>query len=199
MWIPTPVDAVGTARTRSRSCAADARNEDRAQAETRRKIIAGAIIRTVQRSTSPECAEIPDRHRPRWLEEQIQALKRSDDRALFGLDVEPPADVDTDKAETAAAPIGAMLDRVNAQTAPMNDAPLDVPPREEWPVELFLGGRQATRIVALHLETTHERPAGSGFGGKGRGGYNVDRLRTPVRSAPGVRSGRADPTTGLLP
>ena len=36
-----------------------------------------------------------------WLDEQIQALMRPDDRALFGLDAEPFADAD--EAEPAAA------------------------------------------------------------------------------------------------
>ena len=124
--------------------------------ETRRKIIVGAIVRAAQTSRTDISLG--------WLEEQIQALKRSDDRALFGLDTEPSADpTDADKAEPAAARpapitarqkkllaklveehpelarelgvdpdepglekldkakatsmIGAMLDRVNAQTA----------------------------------------------------------------------------------
>ena len=64
--------------------------------ETRRKIIIGAIVRAAQTSQTDISL--------RWLEEQIRALKRPDDRALFGLGAEPSADVtDADKAETAAA------------------------------------------------------------------------------------------------
>ena len=65
--------------------------------ETRRKIIIGAIVRAAQTSRTDISLG--------WLEEQIRALKRPDDRALFGLDVEPSADpTDADKAETAARP-----------------------------------------------------------------------------------------------
>ena len=68
--------------------------------ETRRKIIVGAIVRAAQTSRTDISL--------RWLEEQIQALERPDDRALFGLDVEPSAGAtDADKAEPAAAPITA--------------------------------------------------------------------------------------------
>ncbi len=64
--------------------------------ETRRKIIVGALVRAAQTSRTDISL--------RWLEEQIQALTRPDDRALFGLDAEPSADAtDADKAETAAA------------------------------------------------------------------------------------------------
>ena len=64
--------------------------------ETRRKIIIGAIVRAAQESRTAISL--------RWLEEQIQALTRADDRALFGLDGEPSADAsDADKAEPAAA------------------------------------------------------------------------------------------------
>ena len=64
--------------------------------ETRRKIIIGAIVRAAQTSRTDISL--------RWLDEQIRALKRPDDRALFGLDAEPSADpADADKAEPAAA------------------------------------------------------------------------------------------------
>ncbi len=64
--------------------------------ETRRKIIVGAIVRAAQTSRTDISLD--------WLEEQIQALTRPDDRALFGLDVEPSADAtDAEKAEPAAA------------------------------------------------------------------------------------------------
>ena len=68
--------------------------------ETRRKIIIGAIVRAAQTSQTDISL--------RWLEEQIQALKRPDDRALFGLDGEPSADV------TEAAKIGPAAARPNA-------------------------------------------------------------------------------------
>ena len=68
--------------------------------ETRRKIIVGAIVRAAQTSRTDISL--------RWLEEQIQALERPDDRALFGLDVESSAEAtDAVKAEPAAAPITA--------------------------------------------------------------------------------------------
>ena len=68
--------------------------------ETRRKIIVGAIVRAAQTSRTDISL--------RWLEEQIQALERPDDRALFGLDREPSAGAtDAGKAESAAAPITA--------------------------------------------------------------------------------------------
>ncbi len=64
--------------------------------ETRRKIIIGAIVRAAQTSQTGISL--------RWLEEQIQALTRPDDRALFGLDAEPSADAaEADKAKPAAA------------------------------------------------------------------------------------------------
>ena len=64
--------------------------------ETRRKIIIGAIVRAAQTSQTDISLG--------WLEEQIQALTRPDDRALFGLDAEPSADAaEADKAEPAAA------------------------------------------------------------------------------------------------
>ena len=64
--------------------------------ETRRKIIVGAIVRGAQTSQTDISL--------RWLEEQIKALKRADDRALFGLDGEPSADpAEAGKTEPAAA------------------------------------------------------------------------------------------------
>ena len=64
--------------------------------ETRRKIIIGAIVRAAQTSQTDISL--------RWLEEQIKALKRPDDRALFGLDGEPSADpAEAGSAEPAAA------------------------------------------------------------------------------------------------
>ena len=63
--------------------------------ETRRKIIIGAIVRAAQTSQTAISLD--------WLDEQIQALTRPDDRALFGLDAGPSADADADKADPAAA------------------------------------------------------------------------------------------------
>ena len=63
--------------------------------ETRRKIIIGAIVRAAQTSQTDISLN--------WLDEQIQALTRPDDRALFGLDAEPTADADADGAEPSAA------------------------------------------------------------------------------------------------
>ncbi|MDD9998763.1 MAG: hypothetical protein OXQ89_13565, partial [Rhodospirillaceae bacterium] len=66
--------------------------------ETRRKIVIGAIVRGAQMSETEISLG--------WLEAQIHALKRPDDRALFGLDPEPNADAgNPDKAEPPAAPI----------------------------------------------------------------------------------------------
>ena len=66
--------------------------------ETRRKIVIGAIVRAAQMSRTEISL--------RWLEAQIHALKRPDDRALFGLDAEPSADAaGADKSEPAGAPI----------------------------------------------------------------------------------------------
>ena len=66
--------------------------------ETRRKIVIGAIVRAAQMSETEISL--------RWLEAQIRALKRPDDRALFGLDPEPSADAaGADKTAPADAPI----------------------------------------------------------------------------------------------
>ena len=66
--------------------------------ETRRKIVIGAIVRAAQMSETEISL--------RWLEAQIHALKRPDDRALFGLDLEPSADAagatEVDKSEPPA-------------------------------------------------------------------------------------------------
>ena len=67
--------------------------------ETRRKIIVGAIVRAAQTSQTDISLD--------WLEEQIRALKRPDDRALFGLDGEPSADAaEADRTGPAAARAG---------------------------------------------------------------------------------------------
>ena len=107
------VDRIAQLKTRRQQIAARAKDADRRVAhrlrelqaheakaerkrETRRKIIIGAIVRAAQTSRTDISL--------RWLEEQIQALKRPDDRVLFDLDVEPSAAAaGADKAETAAA------------------------------------------------------------------------------------------------
>ena len=64
--------------------------------ETRRKIIIGAIVRAAQKANADISLD--------WLEEQIRALKRPDDRALFGLDGEPSANAsEAVTSEPAAA------------------------------------------------------------------------------------------------
>ena len=77
--------------------------------ETRRKIVIGAIVRGAQMSETEISLG--------WLEEQIQALKRPDDRALFGLDREPDADDagDGDKTESAGAAITSRQKKLLAQ------------------------------------------------------------------------------------
>ena len=66
--------------------------------ETRRKIVIGAIVRGAQMSGTEISL--------RWLEAQIHGLKRPDDRALFGLDLEQSADAaDAEKTEPPAMPI----------------------------------------------------------------------------------------------
>ena len=76
--------------------------------ETRRKIVIGAIVRAAQMSETEISL--------RWLEAQIHALKRPDDRALFGLDSEPSADAaGADKSEPAGAPITSRQKKLLAQ------------------------------------------------------------------------------------
>ena len=76
--------------------------------ETRRKIVIGAIVRAAQMSQTEISL--------RWLEAQIDALKRPDDRALFGLDLEPSADAaGADKSEPAGAPITSRQKKLLAQ------------------------------------------------------------------------------------
>ena len=107
------VDRIVQLTTRRRQIAARAKDADKRIAaqlrqlqthetkaerkrETRRKIIIGAIVRAAQTSQTDISLD--------WLDEQIQALTRPDDRALFGLDRESSADAaEADKAEPAAA------------------------------------------------------------------------------------------------
>ena len=81
---------------------------DERKRETRRKIVIGAIVRSAQMSETEISLG--------WLERQIQALKRPDDRALFGLDPEPSVDRgDADKAEPPGAPITSRQKKLLAQ------------------------------------------------------------------------------------
>ena len=79
--------------------------------ETRRKIVIGAIVRSAQMSQTEISLG--------WLEAQIHALKRPDDRALFGLDLERNADTtgvgDADKTDPAGAPITSRQKKLLAQ------------------------------------------------------------------------------------
>ncbi|MCY4602565.1 MAG: hypothetical protein OXF27_21900 [Acidobacteria bacterium] len=63
--------------------------------ETRRKIVIGAIVRAAQMTQTEISLG--------WLQAQIRALKRPDDRSLFGLDLKRSAGAD--KTEPADAPI----------------------------------------------------------------------------------------------
>ena len=117
--------------------------------ETRRKIIVGAIVRAAQTSRTDISL--------RWLEEQIQALKRPDDRALFGLDVEPSADAtDADKAEPAAArpaPITSRQKKLLARLVeehPQLAREFGVDPDE--PELEKLGKAKATSLIGAMLE-----------------------------------------------
>ncbi len=107
------VDRIAQLTTRRQQIAARAKDADKRVAaqlrqlqthetkaerkrETRRKIIIGAIVRAAQTSQTDISLD--------WLNEQIQALTRPDDRALFGLDAEPSADAsEADKTGPAAA------------------------------------------------------------------------------------------------
>ena len=103
--------------------------------ETRRKIVIGAIVRGAQMSETEISLG--------WLEAQIHALKRPDDRALFGLDPEPSADTaDADKSEAAGAPITSRQKKLLAQLV------------EEHPqVARELGvNPEEPRLEALHKE-----------------------------------------------
>lgn len=79
--------------------------------ETRRKIVIGAIVRGAQMSETEISLG--------WLEAQIHALKRPDERALFGLDLEPNADTagatNADTTEPAGSPITPRQKKLLAQ------------------------------------------------------------------------------------
>ena len=105
------------ARSADREIAARVRRlqADEARAErkleTGRKSVFGAIVRGAQMSETEISLG--------WLEAQIHALKRPDDRALLGLDREPTADgagvVHGDKVEPAGAPITTRQKKLLAQ------------------------------------------------------------------------------------
>ena len=122
--------------------------------ETRRKIIIGAIVRAAQVSRTDISLG--------WLERQIQALTRADDRALFGLDGEPSADVsDADKAGPAAArpaPITARQKTLLARLVeehPEVAREFGVDPDE--PELEQLGKAKATSLIGAMLERVNEQ------------------------------------------
>ena len=117
--------------------------------ETRRKIIIGAIVRAAQTSRTDISLG--------WLDEQIRTLKRPDDRALFGLDVELSTDpTDADKAEPAAAlstPITARQKKLLAKLVgehPQFARELGVDPDE--PALEKLGKAKATSVIGAMLD-----------------------------------------------
>ncbi len=114
--------------------------------ETRRKIIIGAIVRAAQTSQTDISL--------RWLEEQIRALKRPDDRALFGLDAEPSADATgADEAGPAAAPITSRQKKLLAKLVeehPQLARELGVDPDE--PELEKLGKAKATSLIGAMLD-----------------------------------------------
>ena len=117
--------------------------------ETRRKIIVGAIVRAAQTSRTDISL--------RWLDEQIRALKRPDDRALFGLDGEPSDAADAGKAEPAAArpepPITARQKKLLAELVeehPEFARELGVDPEE--PELETLGKAKATSLIGAMLD-----------------------------------------------
>ena len=120
--------------------------------ETRRKIIIGAIVRAAQTSRTDISLH--------WLEEQIQALKRPDDRALFGLDGEPSADAtDAEKAELAA-PITPRQKKLLAKLVeehPQLAREFGVDPDE--PGLEKLGKAKATSLIGAMLERVNSQGA----------------------------------------
>ncbi len=118
--------------------------------ETRRKIIVGAIVRAAQMSQTDISL--------RWLEEQIKALKRPDDRALFGLDGEPSADpAEAGKREPGAArPAPPITSRQKKLLAKLVEEHRElarefgVDPGEPWLEKL--GKAKATSLIGAMLE-----------------------------------------------
>ena len=114
--------------------------------ETRRKIIIGAIVRAAQTSQTDISLD--------WLDEQIRALTRPDDRALFGLDLEPSADAaDSDNTEPAGAPITARQKKLLAELVeehPELAREFGVDPDE--PGLEALGKAKATSLIRAMLD-----------------------------------------------
>ena len=122
--------------------------------ETRRKIVIGAIVRGAQMSETEISLG--------WLEAQIHALKRPDDRALFGLDEEPSADAaDVDKTEPAGAPITARQKKLLAQLVeehPQVARKLGVNPEE--PGLEALDKEKASFLIQEVLDRVNPQAAG---------------------------------------
>ena len=111
--------------------------------ETRRKIIIGAIVRAAQTSQTDISL--------RWLDEQIRALKRPDDRALFGLDAEPSADAPA--AARPALPITSRQKKLLAKLVeehPQLAREFGVDPDE--PELERLGKAKATSLIGAMLD-----------------------------------------------
>ena len=106
----------------------------------------GAIVRAAQTSQTDISLG--------WLEEQIQALTRPDDRALFGLDAEPSADADeADKAGPAGAQITARQKQLLARLVeehPELAREFGVDPDE--PGLEKLGKAKATSLIGAMLD-----------------------------------------------
>jgi len=79
------------------------------------RVLAGPAVFAIVRAAQMSETEIS----LSWLKAQIHALKRPDDRALFGLDMEPNADEAgagyADKTEPAGAPITPQQKKLLAQ------------------------------------------------------------------------------------
>ena len=118
--------------------------------ETRRKIIIGALVRAAQTSQTDISLD--------WLEEQIRALKRPDDRALFGLDGEPSAgaseaDTTGPAAARPAPPITSRQKKLLAKLVeehPELAREFGVNPDEPGLEEL--GKAKATSLIAAMLD-----------------------------------------------
>ena len=121
--------------------------------ETRRKIVIGAIVRGAQMSETEISLG--------WLEAQIHALKRPDDRALFGLDLEPSADAaDADKTEPAGAPITSRQKKLLAELVeehPQVARELGVDPDE--PGLETLGKEKASFLIQTVLDRVNPQAA----------------------------------------
>lgn len=121
--------------------------------ETRRKIVIGAIVRAAQMSETEISLG--------WLEAQIHALKRPDDRVLFGLDIEPSADAaDADKTEPAGAPITSRQKKLLAELVeehPQVARELGVDPDE--PGLETLGKEKASFLIQTVLDRVNPQAA----------------------------------------